>query len=343
MDFDAILPPPGEEGFATSHCSEEHALYSELEQMAHAHNKPADTRDWSLRITSQVAAWAAQYEALTDALLAYLDNPIEQLQINDSDDMFEMEVVDIFGELCTWPLLLTNSCCALGHSIHQFKHKSIFTNVTLLHYSCIGSLPVKPNMAITVQMLTKLCHMQNICYWRYLADQLHAAYDVYLKLQGTPDWWMHNSCPACQYTLEQEPPLLYSIICACDGNNSAKLVDPAVCSGVECSDPRSGTSPIWLSKTYVDQFADEVGNARQNTHPHAPSAHTWDLDDPWIEEPDLADSLEPASICVDQWCNTAPESRKKMFAIFKKSGIFITVCRHSFLLTICDMVWSGEL
>ncbi|KAG2117378.1 uncharacterized protein F5147DRAFT_743073 [Suillus discolor] len=26
-----------------------------------------------------------------------------------------------------------------------------------------------------------------------------------------------------------------------------------------------------------------------------------------------------------------------MFAIFKKSGIFITVCRHGFLLTICDM------
>ncbi|KAG2351883.1 hypothetical protein BDR07DRAFT_1455447 [Suillus spraguei] len=32
-----------------------------------------------------------------------------------------------------------------------------------------------------------------------------------------------------------------------------------------------------------------------------------------------------------------------MFAIFKKSSIFITVCRHGFLLTICDMVRSGEL
>ncbi|KAG1871673.1 hypothetical protein F4604DRAFT_1881102 [Suillus subluteus] len=32
-----------------------------------------------------------------------------------------------------------------------------------------------------------------------------------------------------------------------------------------------------------------------------------------------------------------------MFAIFKKLGIFITVCRHGFLLTICDMVRSGEL
>ncbi|KAG1845333.1 hypothetical protein F4604DRAFT_1547206, partial [Suillus subluteus] len=96
---------------------------------------------------------------------------------------------------------------------------------------------VCPHLSIHAEA-KKLCHMHNIHYWRYLADQLCAAYDVYLKLQrhithhlnkhlgrDTPDWRMHNSCPACQYALEQEPPLLYSIICACDGNNSAKLVD----------------------------------------------------------------------------------------------------------------------
>jgi hypothetical protein len=195
-----------------------------------------------------------------------------------------------------------------------------------------------------------------IRYRRYLADQLRAAYDVYLELQrrvshrldkclgrDTPDWRMLNSCTACQYTLEGEPPLLYSIICACDGNNSAKLVDPAVRSGVERPDPRSGTSPIWLSESYVDQFADEVGNARRNSRPGIPLAQARDPDDPWIEEPDSSDSSEPVSICVDRWRNAAPESRKKMFAIFKKSGIFITVCRHGFLLTICDMVRSGEL
>lgn len=39
MDIDAVLPPPGEEGFTTSHWGEEQALYSELEQLAHAHAK----------------------------------------------------------------------------------------------------------------------------------------------------------------------------------------------------------------------------------------------------------------------------------------------------------------
>ncbi|KAG1808899.1 uncharacterized protein BJ212DRAFT_1200779, partial [Suillus subaureus] len=43
-------------------------------------------------------------------------------------------------------------------------------------------------------------------------------------------------------------------------------------------------------------------------------------------------------VCVDCWHNSAPKSQNKMFAIFKKSGIFITVCWHGFLLTICDMV-----
>ncbi|KAG2132732.1 uncharacterized protein EDB93DRAFT_1242949 [Suillus bovinus] len=143
---------------------------------------------------------------------------------------------------------------------------------------------------------------------------------------------MLNSCPACQYKLVDEPTLDFSILCACDGNNSAKLVDPAVCSGEEHLDPRSGLSSIWLMELYIDQFKDEVRSARAHQVRQQPS----DPDDLWIDEPDSNDSAEPPTICC-------PESCKKMFAIFKKSGIFVTVCRHGFLLTICDMVQSGEL
>ncbi|KAG1846743.1 hypothetical protein F4604DRAFT_1594845 [Suillus subluteus] len=290
MDIDAVLPPPGEEGFTTSHWGEEQALYSELEQLAHAHAKPADTRDRSLRIAHQVAAWTEQYEALTDALLAYLDDPMEQPQINDSDDVYVHDVHSF-----------TNSYCALGRSIRQFKHESAFTNVTLLRYGCIRSSPVKPSVAITVRTLAvyrqthrvcprlsihaeakKLCHMHNIRYQRYLADQLCAAYNVYLELQrrvthrldkylgrDTPDWRMLNSCTACQYTLEGEPPLLYSIICACDGNNSAKLVDPAVRSGVEHPDPHSGTSPRVFCGRFVQRKDWRAG--RKSVAPCAPT------------------------------------------------------------------------
>lgn len=191
-----------------------------------------------------------------------------------------------------------------------------------------------------------------MCYRQQLAEQLRAAYDVYLELErhietrlqtvlghDTPNWRMLNSCPACQYKVVGEPPLKYSVLCALDGNNSAKLVDPAIRRGNERFDPRCGLSSIWLTESYVDQFKDEVQRAHRTQKQHV----SRDPDDPWIDEPDSGDSSEPSTVCVDRWRNAAPESRKKMFAIFKKSGIFITVCRHGFLLTICDMVRSGEL
>ncbi|KAH7904048.1 hypothetical protein BJ138DRAFT_1019678, partial [Hygrophoropsis aurantiaca] len=264
----------------------------------------------------------------------------------------------------------------------------MYTNASLLRRGCIGSSPIKPTIAITIRTLAvyrqthrvcprlsihaeakKLCHLHNVRYHRYLADQLRVAYDVYLELyrridkrvnaylkRDTPNWRMLNSCPACQYKVQDEPELKFLILCAMDGNSSAKLVDPVVRGGTERADPRNGTSSIWLSEEYVNKFKDEVRDARTrqaaSSRSKRPSSHLppvshtvaeRDPDDPWIPEPDTEDASEPTDVCVDRWRNAAPESRKKMFAIFKKSGIFITVCRHGSLLTICDMVRSGEL
>jgi hypothetical protein len=47
--------------------------------------------------------------------------------------------------------------------------------------------------------------------------------------------------------------------------------------------------------------------------------------------------------CVERWRNAGPEARKKMFALFAISGIFISVCRHGHVLAMCDMIRSGEL
>ncbi|KAI6017876.1 hypothetical protein EDC04DRAFT_2548609, partial [Pisolithus marmoratus] len=35
--------------------------------------------------------------------------------------------------------------------------------------------------------------------------------------------------------------------------------------------------------------------------------------------------------------------QKKAFNVFEESGIFITTCRHRFILLACDMMKSGEL
>jgi len=58
------------------------------------------------------------------------------------------------------------------------------------------------------------------------------------------------------------------------------------------------------------------------------------------EHDDLAKCLDT---CVDRWRNAGPEARKKMFALFAITGIFVAVCRHGHVLVICDMIRSGEL
>lgn len=66
-----------------------------------------------------------------------------------------------------------------------------------------------------------------------------------------------------------------------------------------------------------------------------------DSDDPSHEWVDEDQSKQP--ICVTRWRNATPDQRKKMFAIFQQSGVFIACCRHRFVLLGCDMIKSGEL
>ncbi|KAG2365367.1 hypothetical protein BDR07DRAFT_1247663, partial [Suillus spraguei] len=380
MDLDAVLPPPGEEAHALSHAGEEMSLYQELDQLTNDHRKwslcrCSDLRDRSQHIHDEVYSWLDQYDALSEALLAYLHDDLQPPVYDPNEpDTFSIEVVDIFCE-CICPRrssFVSHNCIA--REVRTFKHESPHLNVTLMHYGCIGCAAIRPSIAITIRTLAvyqqthrvclrlsihaeakKICHLHNVSYHRYLATQYRIAYDVYLEVlqridmkinthlgHDAPHWRMRNSCPACQYQLQDEPALKFSVLCSFDGNNSAKLVDPVIHRGNERPDPRSGLSSIWLTEEYVDGFKDEVQSARTRQAKDNNRQHIQDPDDPWVDELDSTDA-EPSSVCVDRWRNAAPESRKKMFAIFKKSSIFITVCRHGFLLTICDMVRSGEL
>jgi hypothetical protein len=57
-----------------------------------------------------------------------------------------------------------------------------------------------------------------------------------------------------------------------------------------------------------------------------------------------ADELRKCvNACVERWKAAGPEARKKMFALFAISGIFLSVCRHGHVLVMCDMIRSGEL
>ncbi|KAJ7784896.1 hypothetical protein DFH07DRAFT_947968 [Mycena maculata] len=84
--------------------------------------------------------------------------------------------------------------------------------------------------------------------------------------------------------------------------------------------------------------------------PSAPETSGDDLDDDvaWlnVNELDSMDAEELAkciNTCVDRWRAAGPDQRKKMFALFAVSGIFLTVCRHGHVVVMCDMIRSGEL
>ena len=68
-----------------------------------------------------------------------------------------------------------------------------------------------------------------------------------------------------------------------------------------------------------------------------------DDDIAWLNITENGELQNITDVCVERWRSASPESRKKMFALFAVSGIFIAVCRHGHLLVICDMIHSGEL
>ncbi|KAF8137983.1 hypothetical protein K438DRAFT_2030893, partial [Mycena galopus ATCC 62051] len=47
--------------------------------------------------------------------------------------------------------------------------------------------------------------------------------------------------------------------------------------------------------------------------------------------------------CADRWKNMINDMTSKMWGIFDKTGIFLALCRHGFVLVIADVIRSGEL
>ena len=71
--------------------------------------------------------------------------------------------------------------------------------------------------------------------------------------------------------------------------------------------------------------------------------NTGDDDITWLNVAENDEAQKVIDVCVERWRSAGPEARKKMFAMFAISGIFLAVCRHGHLLAICDMIRSGEL
>lgn len=186
--------------------------------------------------------------------------------------------------------------------------------------------------------------------------QFGIAYDVYLDIlhhvdkqvkevlgQTSPDWRLLNSCPACEYKLQDEPTLPFSKLIAIDGNNSLRHIDPSQTkSSFSLPDSCIHMSDVWLTPGEVNQFQYEV-QARPKKLSNCSQSSTI-VDIAMHEgEGDVTNGVPEAMVCVECRKAAAPDERKKMWNLFSETGIFIAVCRHGFILLLCDMVQSGEL
>lgn len=258
-----------------------------------------------------------------------------------------------------------------------------YLNETLARNGCLGATPDQPSLAFdfnvfdVYRQLHRVCprlgiesftralnnlhlvcrqlHVSNmlndVCQMprqTNLAEQFHCSYDCYLEilsaveeqvqtyLNRSPSMWMKTGlCPPCMYKVIDEPSLKFSMLAAMDGNNSLKLIDSSFRTGKPRTDERTSPSPRWITPVDVDKFQDGAATTLASNVD----------DDDWLQIiSELGSSLMPnLPICVERWKNAGPDARKKMLGLFSTSGIFLAVCRHGHVLTICDMIRSGEL
>jgi hypothetical protein len=111
-------------------------------------------------------------------------------------------------------------------------------------------------------------------FHRHLSRQFSIGFDLYLQIRrcvaamvaeslqrDSPNFRLKHTCPACTYTLTDEPKLTFSLLYAMDGNDSLKRVlqrslDTDDCLGTSSELPTGQQleSDHYLSRTFVDQF-----------------------------------------------------------------------------------------
>ena len=98
---------------------------------------------------------------------------------------------------------------------------------------------------------------------------------------------------------------------------------------------RKWTQGCYYSKTQTFQWHQALDDVDNDVDPNVP------LDS--IQPGDAASGSPEVTICIERWKNTGPDECKRMWHMFVEAGVFVAVCRHGFLLVLCDMIQSGEL
>ncbi|KAI1782756.1 hypothetical protein LXA43DRAFT_904908 [Ganoderma leucocontextum] len=243
----------------------------------------------------------------------------------------------------------------------------------------LGTTPVLPSLAISLKTLElfcvirlfkasfsvesfakMICYMYYVPYRRHYRTGLADAFDIYLTIQqrvevqvmtalgrAGPDWRPVHGCPPCSYEVDGEEEATWSRMLVLDGNNSLKRM--GVSGGRMVGDTRVYESEYFLSRDYVNMFANEVKSRQAQAKPDLPdSDHEDSGDEGTVEPPDVgayptdSDGTKSAP-CAQHWKAAAADETKRMWGTFDETGIFACACRHARIIWLADMVRSGEL
>ncbi|KAJ3871408.1 hypothetical protein F5051DRAFT_463789 [Lentinula edodes] len=205
---------------------------------------------------------------------------------------------------------------------------------------------------LSIQPFIKsLCDVQSFPFKPYLMHQFSSAYDAYLEVKSrirklvaqtlgrdSPNWRILHTCPCCQNELVEDDPLEIRMMVAMDGNDSLKRVErrkdaaddslaEVVGSGVvERTDPRQAGDDYFLSRVSVDEWAEE----------------NWKNAPVLVPQDSFQDWVWKTGRCEEKWHNASDKNTGKSWAKFDENGIFLLICRHGLVLSLSDMVKSGE-
>ncbi|KAJ7451074.1 hypothetical protein FB451DRAFT_1284595 [Mycena latifolia] len=263
------------------------------------------------------------------------------------------------------PLLIIDVFTAYEADIPMFARDK-FVASGLINLGLVPCSPYGPTVAITIRTLEvfrvtrlrcprlgiqpyvrALCDIHGVAFRSYLSTQFSIAFDVYLATlaevekriqkalgRDTPNWRLKNACPPCMYKLEGEPELLLPLLTTMDGNNSLRRFkqtsrpeedDEVPGASKARKDDREVPGDYYLLREEVDKWAKEGLEDLMKGY---------SLNPEWVEEEDG---------CSERWSNMREEITSRALGMYDETGIFLSLCRHGFVLVVTDMIQSGEL
>ncbi|KAF7359988.1 hypothetical protein MVEN_00725800 [Mycena venus] len=268
-----------------------------------------------------------------------------------------------------YPLIVVDLFSAYQAEIPMFDRDE-FVASGLVNLGLFPCSPYDPTVAITTRALEvfrvtrlrcprlgiqpyvrALCDLHGVPFRTYLSTQFSIAFDVYLGTlaivakrvkaalgRDTSNWRLKNACPACLYKLEGEDELLLPVLTTQDGNNSLSRhgqmerteyegseEDASAARSRAREDDRQVPGDYYLSRSEVDKWATEGLEELMKGHSSDPE---------WNEEEDG---------CSERWSNMREEITSRALGMYDETGIFLSLCRHGFVLVVLDMIQSGEL